>query len=112
MSAEIKNIKDAIGTYADRILVSVQSKKETKTSSGIITNVQGTEAKITLHGEVIVISNKIQAALASGKLSEDFEEIGVGWEVLFSEFAGSDLVYAGVTYKVLRFSDIMGWVKK
>lgn len=100
-----------VGVYADRVLVRVRPKEDSKTTSGIITATAASENKITFQGEVLVLSDKITAALKSGALEDNYEEIGVGWTVLFSEFAGSDFYYHGVTYKVLRFTDIMGWLK-
>lgn len=90
-----------IRLLADRILVEVQKTAEVKTASGLI--IPETASKESaLVGKVLRTSKKVATN------TEEDEQILEGDLVLFSKFAGSDVLYNQKEYKVLRITDLFG----
>lgn len=86
---------------ADRLLVSVVPTQELTTASGIIIP-QTASKEQALVGEVLRVSSRIE------KCDVEEDKVYIGEQVLFSKYAGTDLVYKGKNYKVLRITDILG----
>ena len=96
-----------IRLLADRVLVEVIKPTEQKTASGIIIpdTVQKMQEK-SLQGTVLKVSKRIEDC----ELEED--KVYVGRVVLFSQYAGTDLVYEDKEYKVLRITDVIAELPK
>ena len=91
-----------IRLLADRVLVEVIKPAEQKTASGIILP----EAVIksqekSLQGKVLKVSKKIEDC----EVEED--KVYTGNIVLFSQYAGTDLLFEDKEYKVLRITDVI-----
>jgi len=88
----------------DRVLV-VRIEEEEKTSGGII--IPDTAKEKPQEGRVI--------AVGAGKLDEDGKRIPLdvkkGDRVLFSKYAGNEIMIDGVEHMIMREDDILAIVK-
>lgn len=88
----------------DRVLV-VRIEEEEKTSGGII--IPDTAKEKPQEGKVI--------AVGTGKLDEDGKRIPLdvkkGDRVLFSKYAGNEIMIDGVEHMIMREDDILAIVK-
>lgn len=84
-----------IKPLADRVLV-LPAPAETKTASGII--IPDNAQEKPLKGKVVAIGN--------GKKDEPLT-VKVGDEVLYGNYAGTELKHEGETYLMMRESDIL-----
>jgi chaperonin GroES len=88
----------------DRVLV-VRIEEEGKTSGGII--IPDTAKEKPQEGKVI--------AVGAGKLDEDGKRIPLdvkkGDHVLFSKYAGNEIMIDGVEHMIMREDDILAIVK-
>jgi chaperonin GroES len=88
----------------DRVLV-VRIEEEEKTSGGII--IPDSAKEKPQEGKVI--------AVGAGKLDEDGERIPLdvkkGDRVLFSKYAGNEIMIDGVEHLIMREDDILAIVK-
>ena len=88
----------------DRVLV-VRIEEEEKTSGGII--IPDSAKEKPQEGKVI--------AVGAGKLDEDGKRISLdvkkGDRVLFSKYAGNEIIIDGVEHLIMREDDILAIVK-
>ena len=93
----------------DRLLVIVKEQEETVTPSGIILPKalnKDSDTNATYMGEVILTSSAIKdpEVIESDKVYE-------GENVLVSKYAGTDLEFEGITYKIIRITDVIGAIE-
>lgn len=95
-----------IRLLADRVLVEVIKPPEQKTASGIILPESVAKAQEkSLQGRVLKVSKKIEDC----EVEED--KVYVGKVILFSQYAGTDLLFEDKEYKVLRITDVIAEVE-
>lgn len=92
---------------ADRVLVKVDKVEERKTAGGIIipqTNAPDMEQART--GTVLRVSPRVATD------TNEADRINIGDRIIFSKFAGSDLLWEHEEYKVMRITDIFGVIEE
>lgn len=89
-----------IKPIADRVLIE-PSPAEQKTSGGIF--IPDTAQEKPQKGKVI--------AAGAGKKDEPMT-VKAGDEVLYSKYAGTELIHEGVTYLIMRESDLLAIIGK
>lgn len=90
-----------VRVLGDRLLVK-PIKEEQKTAAGLILPDTGEEENNAKLGVVVSVAERVK----NPELEED--AITVNETVLFSRFAGTQVVYKGDEYRILRVSDVLG----
>lgn len=94
-----------IRLYADRVMVKVLPTKEEATAGGIIIPNVGSEDKKCKYGKVLLMSQDVVKHMES---EENEDSMEIGEVVLFSQYAGSEIVIGTTEYRVLRITDCFG----
>lgn len=84
----------------DRVLIKLGEAEEI-TKSGIV--IPDTSKEAPAEGEVVALGN---GKIKDGK-SHNFS-VKVGDKVLYSKYAGDEIKFEGIDYKIMREEDVLG----
>lgn len=94
-----------IRLLADRVLVEEQTAKEETTASGLILPTLEGSNEHSVQGVVKGVSQRVTDC------EKEEDKVYEGDRIIYSKYAGTAVSYKGITYKVLRITDVIAVVK-